>query len=148
MALIAERELVTTEQTRKTAGQLFADLADGRAPEELAAHFADDIDWFIPGDVDTVPWIGRKRGRAGVAEFYRQLQDLVVAERFEIRAILAEAERCVVLGDLVTVVRATGRRIESEFAFDIEVRDGLITRYHMLEDTWAVARACRDNTET
>lgn len=139
---------MTTEQTRKTTVRLFAGLADGRAPEELAAHFADDVDWFIAGDVDTVPWIGRKCGRAGVTEFYRQLQDLVVAERFAIRAILAEDERCVVLGDLVTLVRATGRRIESEFAFDIEVRDGLITRYHMLEDTWAVARACRIAAET
>ena len=133
---------MTTEQTRSTAAHLFADLADGCPPEVLAAHFADDVDWYIPGDVDTVPWIGRKRGRAGVAEFYRQLQELVVAERFEIRTIVSEGERCVVLGDLVTVVRATGRRIESEFAFDIEVRDGLITRYHMFEDTWAVARAC------
>lgn len=130
-----------TEQSRKTVIQLFDDLARGRTPGELAAHFAEDVDWFIPGDVDTVPWIGRKSGRAGVAEFYQQLADHVVAERFEIRSVLAEAERCVVLGDLVTVVRATGRRIESEFVFDIEVRGGLITRYHMLEDTWAVARA-------
>lgn len=130
-----------TNEARETTLQLFADLRDSHAPEELATHFAEDVDWFIPGNTDVVPWIGRKQGRAGVAEFYRQLGDLVVAERFEIRAVLSEGPRCVVLGDLITLVNASGRRIKSEFAFDIEVRDGLITRYHMFEDTWAVARA-------
>lgn len=133
---------MTTEQTRETVARLFAALSEGRDPHDLAAHFAEDVDWFIPGDADVVPWIGRKRGRSGVAEFFRQLQELVVAERLEIRAMIAEGEHCVVLGDLVTLVRSTRRRIESEFAFDIEVGDGLITRYHMFEDTWAVARAC------
>ncbi len=132
---------MTTEDTRKTVIALFDDLAEGRAPEQMAAHFDEDVDWFIPGDLEVVPWIGRKRGRTGVAEFYRQLGEHVVPERFEIRSIIADGEQCVVLGDLVTLVRATGRRIESEFAFDIEVRDGLLTRYHMFEDTWAVARA-------
>ena len=132
-----------TEQTRQVAVQLFTDLADGLDPTQLATRFAEDVDWFIPGDHDTVPWIGRRRGRAGVAEFYRQLRDLVVPEEFEVRRVVAEGDRCVVIGVLVTLVRATGSRIESEFAFDIEVRDGLITRYHMFEDTWAVSNACR-----
>ncbi len=133
--------MTETERTRRVAVQLFTDLANGRDPDQLAAHFAEDVDWYIPGDIDAVPWIGRKRGRAGVAEFYRQLKELVVPEEFEVRNVLAERDRCVVLGSLVTLVRATGSRIESEFAFDIEVHDGLITRYHMFEDTWAVARA-------
>ena len=132
-----------TERTRQVAVQLFTDLADGLDPAQLATHFAEDVDWYIPGDLDTVPWIGRKRGRAGVAEFYRQLKELVVSEKFEVRRVVADGNRCVVLGGLITRVRATGSRIESEFAFDIEVRDGLITRYHMFEDTWAVSNACR-----
>nr|BAT26130.1 hypothetical protein [Aureimonas altamirensis] len=38
-------------------------------------------------------------------------------------------------------MKATGRRIESEFAFDLTVRDGLILRYRMLEDSYAVEQA-------
>ncbi|MFI7239916.1 nuclear transport factor 2 family protein [Streptomyces cyaneofuscatus] len=55
--------------------------------------------------------------------------------------IIGGGVRCVVLGSLRTEVLATGRDIESDFAHDIEVRDGLITRYRMFEDTWAVAKA-------
>lgn len=130
-----------TEETRKAVHSLFDALAAGDSSDRLATRFDEDVDWFIPGDTASVPWIGRKYGRAGVAEFYRQLHELVVAERFEIRVIVAEGQHCVVLGDLVSLVRATGRRIKSEFAIDIEVHDGLLTRYHMFEDTWAVARA-------
>lgn len=38
-------------------------------------------------------------------------------------------------------MKATGRLIESEFAFDLTVRDGLIVRYRMLEDSYAVEQA-------
>lgn len=143
---IANIDADQTEQTRRVVTDLFAALAEGNSPQELAARYAEDVDWRIPGDTDNVPWIGRKHGRAGVAEFFGQLGALAVTERFTLRAIIAEGQHGVVLGDLVTLVRSTGQRIESEFAYDIEVQDGLITRYHMYEDSWAVSVAARPAT--
>lgn len=132
-----------TERTRAAVTGLFDRLADGASPDSLAAHFHPDVDWYIPGDTGTVPWIGRKVGRTGVAEFYQQLRDLTVPIEFTIEQILVRDARCVVLGHLITEVKTTGRRIDSDFAFDLEVVDDLITRYHMFEDTWAVAAAFR-----
>lgn len=79
----------------------------------------------------------------GVAAFYRQIRELLVSECFEVGSILVDGSRAVVLGSLASRVKSTGKLIETEFAFDIAVHDGLITRYHMLEDSFAVARALK-----
>jgi ketosteroid isomerase-like protein len=134
---------MTTVTAREAATALFEQLLSGAPPNELAERFDENVDWFIPGDTSVVPWIGRKTGRAGVAEFYTQLAQSAKAEDFNIEAIVGDGDRCVVLGNLRTKVLATGRDIETDFAFDIEVRDGFITRYHMFEDTLAVAAACK-----
>ncbi|MET8828020.1 nuclear transport factor 2 family protein [Streptomyces sp. NPDC004610] len=134
---------MTNSTARTVATTLFDRLRSGATPAELAEHYDEDVDWFIPGDTSLVPWIGRKTGRAGVAEFYTQLGQGTAVRRFEIDAIVGDGDRCVVLGSLRTEVLATGRDIETDFAFDITVRDGLIVRYHMFEDTWAVAEALR-----
>jgi len=129
--------------TRVTVEHLFEQLGAGASPAEVAEHFHEDVDWFIAGDTSVVPWIGRKTGRAGVAEFYQQLRDLTRPVEFVIERTVVEGPNAVVLGHLVTEIPATGKRIESEFAFDIQVHDGLISRYHMFEDTWAVTNALR-----
>ncbi|AOS63793.1 nuclear transport factor 2 family protein [Actinoalloteichus hymeniacidonis] len=131
---------------RAVAADLFDRVRSGAAPTELAEHYDEDVDWFIPGDTSVVPWIGRKVGRAGVAEFYTQLAAGTELAHFGIDTIIGDGDRCVVLGGLRTTVLATGRVIETDFAFDVRVRDGLITRYHMFEDTWAVASAFEPTT--
>ncbi|MFJ9417346.1 nuclear transport factor 2 family protein [Streptomyces sp. NPDC101227] len=132
---------MTTATAREAATALFEQLLSGAPPNELAERFDETVDWYIPGDTAVVPWIGRKTGRAGVAEFYTQLAQGAEAKDFKIETIVGDGDRCVVLGSLRTGVLATGRDIETDFAFDIEVRDGLITRYHMFEDTLTVAKA-------
>lgn len=121
--------------------RLFQGLRTGTAPADLAKFFDEQADWFIPGDVNNVPWIGKKVGRAGFEEFYRQLSKYIKPEKFEISDILVKANRVIVLGYLESRVKATNKLIASEFCFDILVRNGLITRYHMFEDTFAVSSA-------
>lgn len=114
------------------------------APETLAAIidlFAEDVDWNIPGDLETVSWIGPRRGREAIGSFYRELVERLEPRRFEARRIVADGETAVVLGELASLVRHTGKLIETPFAFDLTVRDGKIVRYRMLEDSHAVARA-------
>ncbi|MBN8754647.1 MULTISPECIES: nuclear transport factor 2 family protein [Variovorax] len=132
---------MSTEHTRGIVEQLFAKARTGADPDEIASLFDEKVDWLIAGDVATVPWIGRKTGRAGVATFYRQIRELLVSERFEVTGILVDGSRAVVLGSLASRVKRTGKLIETEFVFDMAVHDGLITRYHMLEDSFAVAQA-------
>ncbi|ACO79727.1 hypothetical protein AvCA_35800 [Azotobacter vinelandii CA] len=113
-------------------------------PQTLAAIlelFAEDVDWDVPGDLSAVPWIGPRRDREAVGAFYRELAAQLAPERFEVQRILADDEQAVALGELASRVRATGRLIETPFAFVLSVRDGRIVRYRMLEDSHAVAVA-------
>lgn len=117
------------------------------APEEpgrldaILDLFTEAVDWDIPGDLETVSWIGPRRDRESVAAFFRELAERIEPRDVKVRRILADADTAVVLGDLESLVRATGKLIRSPFAYDLTVRSGRIVRYRMLEDSHAVARA-------
>jgi len=134
---------MSNRTTREVIENLFTTIAAGSDPDQIAMLYSEEVDWYIAGDLSTVPWIGRKVGRAGVAEFFQRIRTEIISERFEVQAILVEGERGVILGELASRVRKTGKLIETAFAFDATVRDGLIVRYHMLEDSHAVANAAR-----
>ena len=85
-----------------------------------------------------MPWIGPRRGKKAIAGFFRDLRQYNDPQRFAVPKILSDVDTVVVLGDLVTRVKATGRLIETEFALDITLRDGLIARYRLIEDSFAV----------
>ena len=126
---------------KATVEEFFRRNASGDPPEHIAELVREDVDWYVAGDVHVVPWIGRKEGRAGVADFYRELRQQVIAEKFEITDMLATENRVVVLGELASRVRNTGKLIETEFAFDFTVEDGQIVRFRLFEDSHAVALA-------
>ena len=126
---------------RAALGRYLAAMRSGAAPEAVAALFTADADWDIPGAVDRVPWIGRRSGRAGVADFVRALWDGIEPIRFDITAIAAEGGRAFAAGELESRARRTGRIMRSDFVIDVTVRDGLISRFRLLEDSFAVAEA-------
>lgn len=118
-------------------------------PQTLAAIvelFAEDVDWDIPGNVAAVPWIGPRHDREAVGAFYRELVARIAPERFDLQHILADEEQVVALGELASRVKATGRLIETPFAFVLTVRGGKIVRYRMLEDSHAVAVAALEHS--
>ena len=122
--------------------EFFHRIATAKDVNYIAELVSDDVDWFIAGDEDIVPWIGRKVGKTGVAEFYSQLRDQITSERFEIRDILSQDNRVVVIGELASRVNRTGKLIETEFVFDFLVENGVISRFRLFEDSLAGAKAC------
>lgn len=122
--------------------ETFLELTGSGAPvEQIGALFSSDVDFFVAGDVARVPWIGRKEGPAGAADFYRQIREQIISEAFDISDVLVKGERAFIVGQLASRVRATGKLITSEFAFDLTVSGGVITRFRMFEDSFAVAQA-------
>jgi uncharacterized protein len=134
---------VSQEQTVRIARQLLADIGSVAEPDEIAELFSADIQFEVPGDVGALPWIGRWTGRAAVSNFIRDTRHLIERVRFEVQGILADEGRAVIFGYLASKVNATGKMIESPFALILNVSDGKITRFQMLEDTFAVSRAAR-----
>lgn len=134
---------MSQEENTRLAGQLLAGMSQGSDPNEIAALFSADVRFEIAGDVGALPWIGRKTGRAAVAAFIRDLRDLTEPVRFEVQGIIADNDRAVVIGELASRVKSSAKIIETAFAIILSVTNGQITRFQMLEDSFAVSRAAR-----
>jgi len=130
------------ENTRIAKG-LLALLGGQPGEEDIASLFSEGLEWEIAGDDGAFPWIGKKQGRTAVAEFVRDTGAMVERLRFDVRDILVNAQRAVILGELATRVKSTGKTIETAFALVLTISDGRITRFQMLEDSFAVSQAAR-----
>jgi uncharacterized protein len=132
--------------TRKTVDELLRRVAAG-APEGIAQLFADEVDWKLgwpDGDyTQTVPWIRQRSTRAGMADHFRLLGEHHVPGQSDARvhAVLVDGTDAVVLGEVAHTAKPTGRSYVAAFALHLTVVDGLITRYHIYEDSLAVAQA-------
>ncbi|MFD8378262.1 nuclear transport factor 2 family protein [Streptomyces sp. NPDC059679] len=69
------------------------------------------------------------------------LQTHVQAKEFDLLKVIAEGDDLVLIGRMVSEFKKTGRDIDTEFALHTTVREGRITRYHLYEDSYAVAKA-------
>jgi ketosteroid isomerase-like protein len=134
---------VSQENNIGIACQLLGGLAEGKEPDAIAASFSENVAFEIPGDAGALPWIGMKTGRGAVAAFIRDLRGMTEPVRFDVEDILANDARAVIVGDLATRIKATGKVIESPFAIILTVSDGQIVRFQMLENSFTVSLAAR-----
>jgi ketosteroid isomerase-like protein len=111
--------------------------------QALALLFAEDARWEIAGDEGALPWLGKKTGREAIVGFVRDTAALLTSESLNVHDILANEHRALIVGDLASVVNATGKRIETSFVLVLEISNGLITSFRMLEDSFTVSRAAR-----
>jgi len=133
---------MTDETPTQTVLRLFPLLAEGDSAG-AAALFADSVSFSIPHPPG-LPWVPEVDSAEGMRTFFDLLRTHVEAKEFELGQVVAEGEDVVLLGRMVSEVKKTGRTIDTAFALHTTVRDGRITRYHLYEDTLAVADAYYD----
>ena len=118
-------------------------MGTGAEPAEIAKLFSKNMEWEIAGDTGALPWIGRKSGRASVTDFVNDSRAMLERISFEVRDVLANDDRAVLLGSLVSKVKRTAKIINTDFAIILTVANGEIVRFQMLEDSFAVSQAAR-----
>jgi ketosteroid isomerase-like protein len=132
--------------TRQTVDELLRRIAAGD-PERIAHLFADEVDWKLDwpdGDYTrTVPWIRHRSTRADAADNFREIGEHHVPGESDARvhAVLVDGADAVVLGEIAHTAKPTGRSYVAAFALHVTVVDGLVSRYHIYEDSLAVAQA-------
>ena len=131
------------EQTRRVAQQLLDAMGKGAAPDEIAALFSADVQFEIAGEAGLLPWLGRRNGRAAVADFIRDTRRLIERVRFDVHEILASERRAVIVGELASRINATGKVFASAFALILTVSSGEITGFNLLEDSFGLSLAAR-----
>ncbi|GAB4045530.1 nuclear transport factor 2 family protein [Spirosoma litoris] len=123
----------------KVVNDFFDSFKKGATPDEIAAKFDVNADYFIPGDTKNVPWIGHRTGRDAIKESFRLLRENIQPEKLVFTDMLAKGDRVVVLGYLESRMKKNNKQMKSEFSIDIVVKNGLLTRYHLLEDSFEVS---------
>ncbi|WP_328606926.1 nuclear transport factor 2 family protein [Amycolatopsis sp. NBC_00345] len=131
--------------TRAAVAEFLSRLAESD-PDRIAELFADTVDWQLDwpsAGHPAVPWIRERSTRADVADHFRLLNAFHVNEKRGGMAprILVDGPDAVVLGDIRQTVKATGRAYSARCALHLTVEGGVITRYHVYEDSLTVAQA-------
>ena len=123
--------------------RLLLDRMASRASAADVAKLASlDLAFEVQGDPTALPWIGEaKHGRQALADFIRQQRELVDPVAFQVDDIVTSADRAVIVGTFTSSLRSTGREISSQFVIVLTISSGEITRFQMLEDSYAVSRA-------
>ncbi|GAB3886737.1 nuclear transport factor 2 family protein [Microbispora bryophytorum] len=134
-----------SSDTYDVVQELLRRMAEGDH-DRTAELFAEPVDWRLSWPAEghsAVPWIRPRSSRAEVADHFRSLEAHHVPELngTSVTRILVDRTHAVVLGEIAQTVRAGGTAYTSPFALHLSVEDGLITRYHIYEDSLTVTRA-------
>lgn len=130
------------QKTKSTVDAFFTNFGNGDL-SALLAQFADEVDFRVSG-APQVPWTGERSTKAEIEEFFGVFGKVLTApESFEITSTVVQDGDAVVLADCVFGVQETGKKFRNRYALHIGVEDGSIVRYHMYEDSYAIAEAFR-----
>lgn len=132
-----------TRSNLEIAQQLLAQIGSGADPEAIAAGMDEGVVLEIPGDEGAMPWVGKRTGRHAVAQFLTDQRSLLTSTMFRVDDILASDQRAVIIGALSATLNVNGRTIETDFVIVLTIVDGTVSRFQMLEDSYALSVAAR-----
>jgi ketosteroid isomerase-like protein len=130
---------MSTKSNVKLIQEAYAAFGRKDIPALLNA-LADDVEWVVPGPAE-IPTAGTYRGRDHVARFFSKLDESATFTAFEPRKFVAQDDTVIALGYSAGTAKATGRRLETEWAMVFTLRDGKIARYQIYSDTANAAAA-------
>ena len=109
--------------------------------QTLLSKLADDIVWMpVYGAGSHVPTAGDRRGKAAVAEFFKQVAENVNFSRFEPKEFIATGDKVVALGHY-TATTPMKKSFDSDFAMVFTLRNGQVTRFQEFCNSAAINAA-------
>ncbi len=129
-----------TAQTRNIVHQFYQALAN-RELDQLLYLFSEQPDWDVPGNQELAPWLGKRRSRKEIRDFFVLLWQSIEPVSAKIDHVLAEGDFAVVTGEFSSVMLRTGEVYSSIFSAHFTVLDGKIIRYRLQEDSYGLVEA-------
>jgi hypothetical protein len=109
--------------------------------QALLGCFADDIVWNgVYGTAAHVPTSGERRGKAAVAEFFKQVAANVNFSTFDPHEFVAAGDKVVALGHY-TATTPVGRGFDADFAMVFTIRHGKVVRFQEFSDSAGINAA-------
>lgn len=125
--------------------------------------FASDVEYMVNGTLIpdpegklppisadcymALPWLGMHKGKEAVKEFLAHMHRNLEVTAFGPREVISQGNRAAAFGWFRLHALSTGRTAEVAYAIRFELHNGLIVRYHFLENTLDVAAAFRSSGE-
>lgn len=130
------------QQNIELVRKAYESFMKGNIPE-LLEFLSQEVDWFIPGPRNVIQFVGPRRGRLEVADFFAALAESQLAQKFEPQEFIESGDKVVVLGHQQWQVKATGRSYEDDWAHIFWIEGEKIVRFREYHDTEAEASAHR-----
>lgn len=127
-------------QTRKIVEQYYQNLTL-KNYEANVNLFAEQVEWRIPGNAELVGYIKNRHTKAEIRNYYRELNENLEPLSFNITEKFFNGEKAVVTGHMSNRMLSTGNLFESPFTVQFTVKNGLITNYLFLEDSYALVKS-------
>jgi ketosteroid isomerase-like protein len=113
--------------------------------QPLLDHLADDVVFKVTVP-DGTPISGEFRGKQAVTGHFERLGELLEFRQEEPMQFFGDGQRVVVLGKESVEVKQSGATVPgSEYATVLDFRDGLITRFLVIQDMSVFADAYRSD---
>lgn len=109
--------------------------------QTLLTYVAADVVWTaVYGAGSHVPTSGERRGKAAVAEFFKQVAANANFSRFEPKEFIATGDKVVALGHY-TATTPVKKSFDSDFAMVFTLKDGKVTRFQEFCNSAAINMA-------
>jgi ketosteroid isomerase-like protein len=110
--------------------------------EPLFNYLSDDVVFKVTIPPGT-PISGEFRGKQAVIDYFTSIGDIATFRQERPLEFFIRGERIVVLGDDSFTIKKSGGTARSEYALVFDIRDGLITRFLIIQDLSAFVDAYR-----
>ena len=109
----------------------------------IAAVTAPDATWEAVGRPEDCPWLGVRKGPAGVREFFCVLAENQEIIAFSPNEFYAADDKVFVMGDYSWTMRKTGKSGSSPWIHVFTIRNGKVTGFRDFLDTAHLAETLR-----
>ena len=117
--------------------------------QTLLSKLADDIVWMaVYGTGSHVPTAGERRGKAAVAEFFKQVAETTDFVSFEPKEFVAQGDKVVALGSYSAKMKPSGQNYSSDWVMLFTVRNGKVTAFREFSDSAQLVRAYKGEAAT
>lgn len=96
---------------------------------------SEDVEWFVPGPKEILPFAGTWKGAEGISEFNRLLGSVMRYDKTEIKEYIVDGDHvaAIFLGE--GIAKSTGKPFKSEILRLYTFKDGKIIRVRNFYDT-------------
>ena len=102
---------------------------------------ADDVEWWVAGPSDILPFAGTWRGIQGVADFQKKLGETMRYDKVELQRYIVSGNDVAAIFFGEGVARATGKPFRSEIVRLYTFENGKVVRVRNYYDTAAYTKA-------